>query len=218
MEDVVIYGTGSPILVDIEESLRRSGIAIRAGVKNRDGDSFLSDGTLEIAPDTLDDAIRGLPFVVPLFTPANRQTAAREAKARGFSRPLALIDATVAPPRDCRFGPGSYVNAGAVLGAASAFEAFVFINRGVGIGHHARFGPFVSIGPGVVIAGQVTIGKGAMIGAGAVVLPKITIGDNAVIGAGSVVTRDVPAHCLALGNPARIVKTGIAGYDGKTVD
>jgi acetyltransferase-like isoleucine patch superfamily enzyme len=45
----------------------------------------------------------------------------------------------------------------------------------------------------------------------------MTIGANAVISAGSVVTRDVPAMCLAVGNPARIVRRNGTGFGGKTV-
>jgi acetyltransferase-like isoleucine patch superfamily enzyme len=45
--------------------------------------------------------------------------------------------------------------------------------------------------------------RGASLGAGAVLLPGITIGEFAMVGAGSVVTRDVAAHSLVRGNPAR---------------
>jgi sugar O-acyltransferase (sialic acid O-acetyltransferase NeuD family) len=156
--------------------------------------------------------------MAPLFTPSHRQHAVREAQALGFTQAFSLIDPTVAAPRAIDHGPGFYVNSGCSLGAASSFGAFVFINRGVALGHHARCGAFVSIGPGAVIAGQVSIGKGSFIGAGATVLPKVIIGENAVIAAGAVVTRDVPDHCLVAGNPARVLKSGIAGYNGKTVD
>jgi acetyltransferase-like isoleucine patch superfamily enzyme len=45
--------------------------------------------------------------------------------------------------------------------------------------------------------------QGASIGSGATILANVTIGEHALIGAGSVVTRDVPAHTIAAGNPAR---------------
>jgi len=50
------------------------------------------------------------------------------------------------------------------------------------------------------------IKKGASIGSGATLLCGITIGENAMVGAGSTVTKDVPAHAVVAGNPARIRK------------
>ncbi len=212
MKKVVIYGVGSPILVDVEESLFRAGIIIVAGVMNYAGKSFLSAAIPFITPDEINDQLTDLPFIVPFFTPGNRQQAVLEARQKGFSHPYTLIDSTSVIPRSLNIESGGYINAGCSLGAHSDFGSFVFINRGVSIGHHANIAHFVSIGPGAVVAGSVTIGVGAMIGAGSVVLPEITIGENSVIGAGSVVTRHVPAHCLVMGNPARIVKENIAGY------
>lgn len=62
---------------------------------------------------------------------------------------------------------------------------------------------------GVLTAGptHVTIGAGAMIGIGSTILPGVTIGEGAVIGAHSVVTQDVPPHAVAVGAPARVVRT-----------
>jgi len=218
MSGVVIYGTGSPILVDVEESLRRAGIPVRAGVRNRECESYLSGDSPAFAPDAVPAELKKLPFLVPLFTPGHRREAAREAEELGFSEPFGLIDPTVPVPSVLRYEGGLYVNAGCTLGAASEFGAFVFINRGASVGHHSRLDRFVSIGPGAVLAAFVTMGKGAVVGAGAVVLPKITIGENAVVGAGAVVTHDVPAHCLVLGNPARISRSDLAGYNGVAVD
>ncbi|MGY3204597.1 sugar O-acetyltransferase [Streptomyces sp. TE5632] len=56
-------------------------------------------------------------------------------------------------------------------------------------------------------AQPITIGDNVWIGGGAIVLPGVTIGDNSVIGAGSVVTKDVPPNVVAVGSPARPVRT-----------
>lgn len=54
--------------------------------------------------------------------------------------------------------------------------------------------------------GPVIIGNNVWIGDKATILPGVTIGDGAVIAANAVVTKDVPAYCVAGGNPARIIK------------
>jgi len=48
--------------------------------------------------------------------------------------------------------------------------------------------------------------RGVTIGANATIGPGVTLGEFSMIGMGSVVTRDVPAHAVALGNPARVVR------------
>ena len=55
--------------------------------------------------------------------------------------------------------------------------------------------------------GRIKIGSNVFIGAGAIILPGVEIGDNVIIGAGSVVTKDIPNNSLAVGNPARVIKT-----------
>ncbi|MBB4037909.1 maltose O-acetyltransferase [Dysgonomonas hofstadii] len=52
----------------------------------------------------------------------------------------------------------------------------------------------------------VVIGSNVWIGGGAIIFAGVTIGDNTTIGAGSVVTKDIPANCLAVGNPAKVIK------------
>lgn len=52
----------------------------------------------------------------------------------------------------------------------------------------------------------VEIGARAWIGEGVMILPGVRIGAGAVIGAHSVVNRDVPADCIAVGAPAKVVK------------
>ena len=55
----------------------------------------------------------------------------------------------------------------------------------------------------------IVVEDGAWIGAGALVLDGVRIGKNAVVGAGAVVTKDVPANCIAVGVPARVIETAL---------
>lgn len=60
---------------------------------------------------------------------------------------------------------------------------------------------------GLEYAYPITVGNNVWIGAGVQVLPGVTIGDNAVIGAGSTVVKDIPANCVAAGNPCKVIRS-----------
>jgi len=57
------------------------------------------------------------------------------------------------------------------------------------------------------------IGKNCFIGVGATILPGVVIGDEVIIGASSVVTKSIPSNSVAVGNPARVIRTGIKMND-----
>jgi acetyltransferase-like isoleucine patch superfamily enzyme len=61
--------------------------------------------------------------------------------------------------------------------------------------------------PRIDVVRPITVGSNVYFGYGAIVLPGVTIGDNVVIGAGAVVSRDVPSNSVAVGVPARVIKT-----------
>ena len=52
----------------------------------------------------------------------------------------------------------------------------------------------------------VLIKKGAVISVGCIIIAGVTVGENSIVGAGSVVTQDIPDYCVAVGNPARVIK------------
>lgn len=58
----------------------------------------------------------------------------------------------------------------------------------------------------ITCAAPVTIEDDVWIGGASIILPGVTIGRGSVIGAGSVVTRDIPANCVAVGNPCRVLR------------
>jgi maltose O-acetyltransferase len=56
-------------------------------------------------------------------------------------------------------------------------------------------------------ARPITIGDNVWLGGGAIVLPGVTIGEDSVVGAGAVVTEDIPPGVVAVGNPARVIRS-----------
>lgn len=54
---------------------------------------------------------------------------------------------------------------------------------------------------------EIVVEDDVLIGAFVTVLKGVTIGARSVIGANSVVTKSIPADCIAVGNPCRVIKT-----------
>lgn len=104
------------------------------------------------------------------------------------------------------------VDYGCRIGSGVKIHANCYVAQYTDIGDQAFLAPGVTVAndlyPGNQESARVmsgpSIGAGAQIGVNVTLLPYVRVGAGAMIGAGSVVTRDVPAGCLAFGNPARV--------------
>lgn len=59
------------------------------------------------------------------------------------------------------------------------------------------------------------IGNDCVIGIRSIILPGVSVGNQTVIGGGSVVTKNIPSQCVAVGNPAKIIKENISIVNGQ---
>lgn len=59
---------------------------------------------------------------------------------------------------------------------------------------------------GICYAHPIKIEDNVWIGAGVNIVGGVTIGKNSIIGTGSVVTKSIPANCIAVGNPCKVIK------------
>jgi len=80
--------------------------------------------------------------------------------------------------------------------------------------NHGYDDPDTPIGRQFVAPRPVRIGAGSWLGHGTVVLPGASIGRHVVVGAGSVVTGALPDFSVAVGNPARVIRTRASGPQG----
>ncbi len=67
--------------------------------------------------------------------------------------------------------------------------------------------------PDLEITKPITVGNNVYIGNNTIILPGVTIGNDVVIGAGAIVTRDIPDNSVAVGVPARVIKTADAYFE-----
>jgi UDP-2-acetamido-3-amino-2,3-dideoxy-glucuronate N-acetyltransferase len=119
--------------------------------------------------------------------------------------------------RDCMLAQNVFVASGAVIGDrtrvqnnVSIFDGVV-LEEGVFVGPSAVFTNVHHPRTGFDRHGQfehTLVRRGATIGANATVVCGVEIGERALVGAGAVVTRDVVAHAVMTGVPAR--RTGWA--------
>lgn len=144
--------------------------------------------------------------------------------------PTAIVDAGARIGRGTRVWHWAHICGGAVIGEGCSFGQNVFVGNRVVIGNNVRVQNNVSIyddvtleddvfcGPSMVFTNVINprahvsrkheyrptlVRRGASIGANATIVCGYTIDEYAFIAAGAVVTRDVPAHALMMGNPAR---------------
>lgn len=108
-------------------------------------------------------------------------------------------------------GDGTSIAGGCVLSASRSIVLGkkVLFARNVYIADHMHAFEDTTravLDQGITREGPVEIGDGAWLGENVVVGPGVSIGAGAVVGANAVVLADVPAHAVAVGAPARIVR------------
>jgi acetyltransferase-like isoleucine patch superfamily enzyme len=123
--------------------------------------------------------------------------------------------------RECILAHGVYVDAHVHVGDRVKLENNASVFRGAHVEDGAFVGPHTCLlndrhPRATTMSGEpkreedwevsgVVIEEGASVGGGCMLLPGVRVGRHALVGAGAVVTRDVPAHGLVVGNPARLV-------------
>lgn len=103
-------------------------------------------------------------------------------------------------------GRGNIICAGVIITVNINIEDFVILNLSCTVGHDTTIQSYASFMPTVNISGEVLIGEGVYVGTGAKIINQLEIGEYTIVGAGAVVSKSLPAHCTAVGIPAKAIK------------
>ncbi len=130
--------------------------------------------------------------------------------------PHCSISCGVAPDQELAHDVVLRIEDGVLIGRGSGIVAHesITIGENVFTGHnvyitdanHGYESLDAAIGHQFAPPRPVSIGAGSWLGHGTIVLPGAHIGEHVVIGAGSVVTGVIPDRCVAVGNPARVIR------------
>ncbi len=146
-------------------------------------------------------------FVLGLGGPLNRYELSRKFLKLGGSLESIISPFAQIGNYDITLGRGLNIMTFSVIYNNVSIGEGTLINSGCSIHHDVVIGKYCELSPGSRILGNCTIGDYCQIGSNAVVLPSVKIGSNVIIGAGAVVTKDVADNSLAVGIPARTIKT-----------
>lgn len=124
---------------------------------------------------------------------------------------VTAIHPAAAIARGARIGAGSVVMAGAFVGADAELGEHAVLYPHAIVEHDSVIGSFVSFAPKAAAGGQVTVGDFSAVAIGASIIHSIKIGEHNVIGAGATVVRDIPPNSVAIGTPAKVVRTRSSG-------
>lgn len=118
-----------------------------------------------------------------------------------------LIHPSVSMSDFVKIGAGSIIGSGAIITTNVTLGQASIINLGCFIGHDTILGNFVSLMPAANLAGEVRVGEGCYFGLNSCVINRRSIGEWSIIGAGAAVVNDIPAHSVAVGVPAKVIKS-----------
>ncbi|CAA7603155.1 Bacterial transferase hexapeptide (six repeats) [Acididesulfobacillus acetoxydans] len=146
--------------------------------------------------------------VCAIGNPRTRYFVVRELMGIGVKF-ATVIHPSVKMSKYVEIGEGSIVCAGSILTTQVKVGNHVHINLNSTIGHDVVIGDYSTIAPGVNVSGNVRVGPGCDLGTNSSVIQGLRIGSGATVGAGAVVNRDVEANTVAVGIPAKVIKTSV---------
>lgn len=149
----------------------------------------------------------GASFVVAVGAPRTRRVIVNRMESCGDFRFATLIHNSVHKSEYVEIGAGSIITAGCILTTQITLGRHSIVNLACTIGHDVVAGDFCTFAPQVAVSGNVTFGDGVEVGTGTTIIQGITIGQGCFMGAGAVVSKNISPNIMAVGCPARQIKT-----------
>lgn len=216
MKEIIIIGAGGHAKVIIDIILQRKKIL---------NDNLLIKGILD---DSFNESEKKDLFGIPIMGKINKilelssdtyyiiaigNNSIRKKISENYKniKYITLIHPKAIIAENVSLEIGTVIMAGSIVNSYTKIGKHCIINTGSIIEHDNRIKDYVHVSPNATLCGEVCIQEEVWIGAGATIIQGVKIGTKSTIGAGTVVIKNISSKCIAIGNPAKIIKDKIEG-------
>lgn len=211
MKEIYALGVGhsTPLFIEIAEAAGWKVAGLYHYNDERTGEFDHGFEILGSFEDLFKRDLKGMDFLLTMGDMRIRKQVSDNLMAVGGSIPSILHPSA----RVSRFA--KIAEQGVIIGDGVELQSDVIvgdnaiIRSDVTVCHNTTIKPNVFVGPKALVGAYITLGEYAYIGQGSILVSDKaeSIGENSLIGAGALVTKPIPENVIAVGSPAKVIKS-----------
>lgn len=162
----------------------------------------------ELAGQTAEiDAPDATHFIVAIGDNKARSRVFEEYLSQSSLKPFSAIHATAFISDSAQIGAGTFVGPRAVVHVDAKVGLNAIVNTAAVVEHDCVLDDHAFVAPSSSLCGGAKVGVRGFVGTNATMLPLSSIGEDSILGAGSVLKKSLGDRVVAVGAPARVIKS-----------
>lgn len=149
----------------------------------------------------------GADFTIGIGNPQHRYKLFKKFNKIGGNFVSSISCKAIFGSFDVKIANGCNILDNAIFSNSTTIGKGCIVYYNVTVTHDCEIGDFVELSPGATLLGGCKVGSFTHIGTNSIIFPNVIIGKNVKIGAGAVVIKDIPDNSVAVGTPAKVIKT-----------
>ena len=211
MKEIYALGVGhsTPLFIEIAEAAGWKVAGLYHYNDERTGDFDHGFEILGSFEDLYKRDLRGMNFLLTMGDMRIRKQVSDNLTAVGGGIP-SIIHPSARVSRFARIAEqGVIIGDGVELQSDVLVGDNVIIRSDVTVCHNTTINPNVFVGPKALVGAYITLEEYVYIGQGSILVSgkAESIGENSLIGAGALVTKPIPENVIAVGSPAKVIKS-----------
>lgn len=211
MKEIYVLGIGgsTPIFIELAEACGYKVGGLYHYKEGRTGECAYGYPILGSFADLYQSDIKGKAFLLSQGNMRIREEVSNKLRQLGGIIPTLIHPSAIISKYAKISKEGVTIGANCIIRADSVISSNVCIWDMAIVSHQTTLGNYCFVGPKALVGAHIEVQDFAFIGQDALLVSgKVgTMGANSLLGAGAVLTKELPANMVAVGNPARVIKS-----------